>query len=105
MRSRKQLLPAAHRSSACVLSQRGRDRSESCERPRFSLTERELGEYSLAHAILIASKNQEGTEENCLELEISQELERQVSGEKHGGVYIPGICPLASSLARARAES
>ena len=62
-------------------------------RPRFSLSERELREYSLARAILTSAENQEGSErraeKNCLELEISQTLERSITGKRHGGLFVP----------------
>jgi HK97 family phage major capsid protein len=59
--------------------------------PRFSLTERELREYSLGRAILTSARCREGKEENCLELEISEQLEREYSnvGPRHGGIFIP----------------
>ena len=62
-------------------------------RPRFSLSERELQEYSLARAILTSAENQEGSErraeKNCLELEISQTLERAITGKRYGGLIVP----------------
>ncbi len=74
------------------------------ETPRFSLGERELRDYSLARAILISSKNQEATtQDNCLELEISEDLERQVSAPLHGGILIPWNLP-AGEFARAGAR-
>jgi len=61
--------------------------------PRFALSERELKEYSLARAILVSADNQEGTdrraERNCLELEISQTIEKTVTGTRYGGVFVP----------------
>jgi HK97 family phage major capsid protein len=60
--------------------------------PRFALNERELREYSLARAILISSDNQEGTdrsERNCLELEISNSIEKTVTGQRYGGIFVP----------------
>jgi HK97 family phage major capsid protein len=61
------------------------------QRPRFSLSPRELQEYSLARAILTSARCNEGAEENCLELEVSQTLEREHSniGPRHGGIFIP----------------
>jgi hypothetical protein len=72
-------------------------------RPRFALSERELKEYSLARAIMVSADNQEGTdrraERNCLELEISQTLEKTISGTRYGGLVVPwGIS--AGSFAR-----
>jgi HK97 family phage major capsid protein len=62
--------------------------------PRFALSERELKEYSLTRAIIVSCENQEGTErraerENCLELEISQTIEKTVTGKRYGGVFVP----------------
>src|ERR1035438_240806 len=61
--------------------------------PRFALSERELKEYSLARAILVSAENQEGTERraerNCLELEISETIEKTVTGKRYGGVFVP----------------
>jgi HK97 family phage major capsid protein len=61
--------------------------------PRFAISERELKEYSLARAILVSADNQEGTdrraERNCLELEISQTIEKTVTGKRYGGVFVP----------------
>jgi HK97 family phage major capsid protein len=65
--------------------------AERRDTPRFSLSQRELQEYSLARAILTSARCNEGAEENCLELEISQQLEREHSsiGPRHGGIFIP----------------
>jgi hypothetical protein len=65
--------------------------AERRQRPRFSLTERELGEYSLARAILTSAQCREGKEENCLELEISEQLEREHTNisPRHGGIFVP----------------
>jgi HK97 family phage major capsid protein len=61
--------------------------------PRFALSDRELKEYSLARAILVSAENQEGTERraerNCLELEISETIEKTVTGKRYGGVFVP----------------
>jgi HK97 family phage major capsid protein len=61
--------------------------------PRFTLSERELREYSLARAILTSAENQEGSEQraerNCLELEISQTIEKTVTGKRYGGLFVP----------------
>ena len=62
------------------------------QRPRFSLTERELRQYSLARAIIVSADNQEGSERaerNCFELECSQEIEKHVTGKRYGGILIP----------------
>ena len=61
--------------------------------PRFTLSERELREYSLARAILTSAENQEGGERradhNCFELEISQTIEKHVTGKRYGGLFVP----------------
>ena len=58
--------------------------------PRFTLTERELRQYSLDRAILTIAENQEANGmRNCFELEISQTIERSHKGENHGGIFIP----------------
>jgi hypothetical protein len=56
---------------------------------RFGLTERKQQQYSLARAILASAEPQEGTERNCFELEISQTIEKSVTGKRHGGIFIP----------------
>jgi len=65
----------------------------AAERPRFTLSERELREYSLARAILTSAENQEGGERradhNCFELEISQTIEKHVTGKRYGGLFVP----------------
>jgi len=67
--------------------------SEKRLTPRFTLTERELGQYSLARAIMTSAENQEGSERraerNCFEFEVSQEIEKHVTGKRYGGVFIP----------------
>jgi len=60
------------------------------ERPRFTLTERELRQYSLSRAILTISENQEANGmKNSFELEVSETIERTHKGENHGGLFIP----------------
>ena len=67
------------------------------ERPRFTLTERELRQYSLARAILVSADNQEGSERgagrgaerSCFEFEVSQTIARSHRGEDHGGIFVP----------------
>jgi HK97 family phage major capsid protein len=61
-------------------------------RPRFSLTEKELRNYSLARAILVSADNQEGSERaerSCFELEVSQTIEKTVTGKRYGGIFVP----------------
>jgi HK97 family phage major capsid protein len=68
--------------------------------PRFAISERELKEYSLTRAILTISENQEANGmRNCLELEISQTIERSHKGGTHGGIFVPWNLP-AGSFAR-----
>ncbi len=67
--------------------------------PRFALTERELKEYSLARAILTSAENQDGIERNCLELEISQTIEKANRSGTHGGLFVPWNIP-AGNFAR-----
>jgi hypothetical protein len=62
----------------------------AAERPRFTLTERELRQYSLARAILTISENQEANGmRNCFELEVSETIAKSHRGENHGGLFIP----------------
>jgi len=61
--------------------------------PRFSLTERELRQYSLSRAILTSAENQDGIERNCLELEISQTIEQANRSGTHGGLFVPWNIP------------
>jgi HK97 family phage major capsid protein len=63
--------------------------AEKIATPRFALTERELKEYSLSRAILTSAENQDGIESNCLELEISQTIEKANRSGTHGGIFIP----------------
>jgi HK97 family phage major capsid protein len=65
--------------------------AERRERPRFSFTERELAEYSLARAILTSAQRNEGGEQNSLEIEISDQIERDESSSSthRGGIFIP----------------
>lgn len=60
------------------------------QREELTLSEKEQREYNLARGIMTAVRNNEdGESANCLELEISQTLERNYTGKKHGGIYIP----------------
>jgi HK97 family phage major capsid protein len=62
----------------------------SGERPRFTLTERELRQYSLSRAILTISENQEANGmKNSFELEVSETIARSHIGETHGGLFVP----------------
>jgi HK97 family phage major capsid protein len=59
------------------------------ERPRFSLTERELREYNLGRAVLVSADNQDGADGHCFELEVSQTIARSHVGGNHGGLFVP----------------
>jgi HK97 family phage major capsid protein len=62
---------------------------------RFTLSERELQNYSLARAILVGAENQEGLERQCFELDVSQEIERQdVTRKSRGGIFVPWNIPV-----------
>jgi HK97 family phage major capsid protein len=75
------------------------------QRPRFTLTERELREYSLARGILTISQNQEANGmRNCFELEVSETIARSHKGENHGGIFVPWNIG-AGSFARKGARS
>jgi len=67
--------------------------AEQRAQPRFTLSQRELREYSLARAILTSAENQEGSERraerNCLELEISATIEKTITGKRYGGLFVP----------------
>ena len=62
---------------------------------RVNLSDREQSEYNLARGIMTACANIEAAQsrsakrENCLELEISDEIEKRYLGPKHGGFYVP----------------
>lgn len=56
---------------------------------RFALNERELQQYSLARAIIVAAENQEGIERNCFELEVSNSIEKHATGTRYGGIFVP----------------
>jgi len=61
-------------------------------REQLELTEKEQREYNLARGIMTLIQNDEAGEdkrENCLELEISQTIERQHKGGTHGGLFVP----------------
>jgi HK97 family phage major capsid protein len=61
-------------------------------REQLELTEKEQKEYNLARGIMTLIQNDEAGEdkrENCLELEISQTIERSHKGGTHGGLFVP----------------
>jgi HK97 family phage major capsid protein len=61
----------------------------------LALTDKEQREYNLARGIMTlvgndeADDNGSGKRENCLELEISQTIERSHKGATHGGLFVP----------------
>jgi HK97 family phage major capsid protein/HK97 family phage prohead protease len=62
-------------------------------REQLELTEKEQREYNLARGIMMLVANEEadenhGKRQNCLELEISQTIER-ASRPGHGGLFVP----------------
>jgi HK97 family phage major capsid protein len=62
---------------------------------RLDLTDREQASYNLARGIMVACSNIEAAQsrlakrDSCLELEISEEIEKRWNGPKHGGFYVP----------------
>ena len=62
---------------------------------RLSLSDREQREYNIARGIMALVSNREqgdggsAKRVNCLELEISEEVEKRWSGGKHGGMFVP----------------
>lgn len=66
------------------------------EQERLALTEKEQKEYNLARGIMMAVSNIEAASngsankrENSFEMEVSQEIERNWKGERHGGLFAP----------------
>jgi len=66
------------------------------ETERLELTAKEQQNYNMARGIMTAVRNIEAAgggmavkHENCFEMEISQEIEKNWKGERHGGIYIP----------------
>jgi HK97 family phage major capsid protein len=60
----------------------------------LELTEKEQREYNLARGIMTLVNNEEadethGKRQNCLELEISQTIERSSKAVSHGGLFVP----------------
>jgi HK97 family phage major capsid protein len=75
----------------------------------FTLSERELREYSLTRAILTLIKNQEGSEkdsfqrrEDCFELSISNEIEKTATrtARNLGGLFVPWNIAVAETSRR-----
>ena len=66
------------------------------EQERLELSEKEQKEYNLARGIMMAVTNIEAASngsanrrENSFEMEVSQEIERNWKGERHGGLFVP----------------
>jgi HK97 family phage major capsid protein len=62
---------------------------------RLDLTEKEQKTYNLARGIMTAVRNEEASKsgrvqrDNCFELEISQQIEKDWAGKRHGGLFVP----------------
>lgn len=62
---------------------------------RIDLNDREQGEYNIARGIMTCVRNDEmskaGTSkrDNCFELEISEQIEKNWTGKRHGGLFVP----------------
>jgi HK97 family phage major capsid protein len=62
---------------------------------RLELTDREQNEYNIARGIMAMVANRQQSDSgsakrvNCLELEISQEVEKRWNGANHGGMFVP----------------
>jgi HK97 family phage major capsid protein len=71
-------------------------RTESEEgKERLELTDKEQREYNIARGIMAAVRNDEasrtgsGKRENSFELEVSEEIEKNWTGKRHGGLFVP----------------
>jgi HK97 family phage major capsid protein len=58
---------------------------------RVELTEKEQKNYNLARGIMAAVRNAEdpSRRESCFEMEVSDELEKNWKGARHGGLFVP----------------
>ncbi|MGH9745126.1 MAG: phage major capsid protein [Candidatus Acidiferrales bacterium] len=62
---------------------------------RLDLNTREQAEYNIARGIMTAIRNDEASKsgvskrDNCLELEISDTIDKGWTGSRHGGIFIP----------------
>ena len=62
---------------------------------RVDLSAKEQKQYNLARGIMAAVSNDEASKAgsskriNCLELEISESIEKDWKGERHGGLFVP----------------
>ena len=71
---------------------------------QVTLTEREQKEYRVTRGILTLANNQENQrQENCFELEVSQEIEKKLdaSVKRHGGFFVPWNLGIDPALVRA----
>jgi HK97 family phage major capsid protein len=65
------------------------------QQDRIDLTAKEQAKYNLARGIMAAVYNDEASKaglskrQNCFELEVSQEIEKDWKGERHGGLFVP----------------
>lgn len=65
------------------------------DQDRLDLTEKEQQEYNIARGIMTAVRNEEysrsgsGQRANSFEMEVSQEIEKNWSGKRHGGLFVP----------------
>lgn len=65
------------------------------EQDRLNLSEKEQQEYNVARGIMTCVRNDEmskaGTSkrDNCFELEISDQIEKNWTGKRHGGLFVP----------------
>jgi len=71
----------------------------------LELTEREQRNYMLLRGVNAKIKEAEtGKRDNCMELEISDEIEKRYDGKKHGGVFVPFRLSVDPESARKGAE-
>jgi HK97 family phage major capsid protein len=87
--SREILAEVAKRGAKALAQPAAEERTE-----RFDLTDRENSQYNLARLILTSANRHDGNgEENCMEMEISDELRKRARRAGHavheGGVFMP----------------
>jgi HK97 family phage major capsid protein len=62
---------------------------------RLELTDKEQAEYNVARGVMTCVRNDEmskaGTtkRDNCFELEISEQIDKNWTGKRHGGLFVP----------------
>lgn len=67
----------------------------AAEQDRLELTDSEQSEYNVARGIMTCVRNEEASKsgsskrENCFELEISDQIEKNWNGKRHGGLFVP----------------